>query len=315
MGRIVLTALLCTARVVAQAVSTPATQTPPALAERPLPQVRDLVLDVERNQQAAEAARRDYTYHIHEEDQELDGKGNIKKTTTTDSESVTIRGVRVDRVTARDGRPLNADEQRKENEKIDKEVEKDTERREKLADKGKETDSRGDELIPASRILQLLVFTNPRRVEFNGRPAIAADFTGDPNAKTRNPGESIIRDLTGTVWFDEQDRVIAHAEGRFLNDFKIGGGLVADVKKNSSFEATFSKVNDEVWLPKDIEGQGRLRFLLVAGFSGRMRLTVSDYRKFRSSSSIVSIGGEVGPDGKHVPDDAPKTPPAPAPKP
>ncbi len=120
------------------------------------------------------------------ERQQLDHNGNLKKTTTTDAESLTIDGIRVDRVVARNGKPLSAKEAQKESDRIDKEVAKAKERREKLATEGKATDSNGDDILTVSRILELGTFSNPRRVDLNGRPTIVLDYAGDPNAKTRN---------------------------------------------------------------------------------------------------------------------------------
>ena len=276
---------------------------------KPLPPIADLLHDVERNQKAAEAQRKDYTYHVHLDEQEFDGKGQVKKTVRTDSESMNLRGVRINRVVARDGKPLTPEQAAKENERIDKEIARDTERREKNQSKGESTDSRGDVLISASRILELGTFSNPRRVVLNGRPTIVADYAGDPNAKTRNSAEGVIRDLVGTVWIDEQDRTLARAQGHFLNDFKIGGGLVADVKKGSSFEAQFIRVNNEVWLPGTVDGQGKVRILLVSGFSGHVHLVASDYRKFRTSATIVSGDAIVAPDGTPLPTAGATTPP------
>jgi hypothetical protein len=272
---------------------------------KPLPPIPQLLQDVERNQKAAEALRKDYTYHVHLEEQELGGNDQVKKTIVTDSESLNLRGVRINRVVARNGKPLTPDEAAKENERIDKEIAKDTARREKNESKGESTDTRGDVLISASRILELGTFSNPRRVTLNGRPTIVVDFAGDPKAKTRNSAEGVIRDLVGTVWIDEQDRFLARAQGHFLNDFKIGGGLVADVKKDSAFEARFLRMNDEVWLPAEVNGHGRVRILLVSGFNGRIHLVTSDYRKFRTSSVIEGGGTIVQPDG------SPLTPPPP----
>jgi hypothetical protein len=276
---------------------------------KPLPPIAELLHDVERNEKIAEAQRKDYTYHVHLEEQELDGKGQVRKTILTDSESLNLRGVRINRVVARDGKPLTPEQAAKENERIDKEIAKDTERREKNQSKGESTDSRGDVLITASRILELGTFSNPRRVLLNGRPTIVADYVGDPNAKTRNSAEGVIRDLVGTVWIDEQDRTLVHAQGHFLNDFKIGGGLVADVKKGSSFDAQFIRINDEVWLPGVVDGQGKVRILLVSGFNGRIHLVTSDYRKFRTSATIVSGDRIVAPDGTPLPPAAATTPP------
>ncbi len=51
---------------------------------------------------------------------------------------------------------------------------------------------------------------------------IAVDYAGDPKAKTRNRAEDVIRDMAGTAWVDEQDRVLTRVEGHFVNTFKIG---------------------------------------------------------------------------------------------
>ncbi len=280
---------------------------PPASVEatEPLPDVSELLHDVERNADAMEKMRKDYTYHVHMEEQELDGKGGVKKTTVTDSESVTISGVRVDRVVARDGKPLTPEEAKKESDKIDKEVAKEKERRAKALASGVSTDAEGHEELTVSRILQLGTFSNPRRVMLNGRPTIVADYAGDTHAKTKNRFETMFRDLVGTVWIDEQDRALVQVQGHFLNDFKIGGGLIADVKKDSSFSAKMTKVNGEVWLPEELAGQGKVRVLLFAGFSGRVKVVTSDYRKFRASATIVGGGQVVGDDGKPVPEQPP----------
>jgi hypothetical protein len=300
------------ALVLVMMVGSVAAQTPKSApsaavgADKPLPAIGPLLLEVEKNQDAAEKMQRDYTYHVHAEQQELDGKGNVKKTTMTDSESVTISGVRVDRVVARDGKPLTPEEAKKESDKIDKEVARDKERRAKAESNGKSTDAEGHDELSVSRILQLGTFSNPRRVTLNDRPTIVADYAGDPNAKTKNRFETMFRDLVGTVWIDEQDRALVQVQGHFLNDFKIGGGLIADVKKDSSFSAKMTKVNGEAWLPEEITGQGKIRVLLFAGFSGRVKLVTSDYRKFRASATIVGGGQQVGDDGKPVPETAPQ---------
>ncbi len=120
---------------------------------QPLPPTTQLLLDAERNQLAAEAANKDYTYHVHLEQQELDHSGNPKKTTTTDSESLTIDGIRVDRVVARNGRPLTDKEAQKESDRIDKQVANAKVRREQRAAEGKPTDALGYDFLTVFRIL------------------------------------------------------------------------------------------------------------------------------------------------------------------
>jgi hypothetical protein len=284
----------------------PPTSPPDAVIAHPLPPIRELLLDVECNEKTTETARKDYTYHVHLEEQDLGGKGNVKKTTVTDSESMTVDGVRIDRVVARNGKPLTAEESLKESNRIDKEIARAKSRREKHEAKGQPSDSRGDVILPASRILELGTFSNPRRVDLDGRPTIVADYAGNPSVKARNPFEGIVRDLVGTVWIDEKDRVLVRGEGHFLNDFKVGGGLVLNIHKGLSFDFRTAKINGEVWLPASVDGQGSARILLLDHVNGRFRFVTSDYRKFRASSTIIQSNRLIGPDGQPLLD-----PPAP----
>ncbi len=300
------------------APATPAAESPDSA---PVPGAADLLREVERNQKRLEAQKQSYTYHVHTEQQQLDKQGNVKKTETEDAESLTIQGVRVNRIVARNGKPLTPEEQRKENERLDKDVAKAKERRGKIEATGGATDEEGHAVLPLSRILELGKFSNPRREEQGGRPVIAVDYAGDPEAKTHSVFESIMRDMVGTLWIDQADRVMIAAQGHFLNDFKLGAGLMADVRKGTSFDFKATRISDGVWLPADIKGQGSIRLLLFANFTGRMHVTTSDYRRFRTSATIVGSHGMIGPDGEPVPDPSaaqttPESSPVPnAPKP
>ena len=281
-------------------------------APAPLPDVRTFLLDVERNATRMDELRKEYTYHVHLEEQTLDKKGSLKKSEVLDSESLTVRGIRVDRLVARNGQPLTPAEQAKENERIDKEVAKAQEREAKAASHGQETNDHGDTILSVTRILELGTFSNERRVNLDGRPTIVLDYAGDPSAKTRSQPELIIRDLVGTLWVDEADRAIAKAEMHFVNDFKIGGGLVADVHKGTGLNFQARRVGESVWLPANINGQGSIRLLLFAGLNGRMNVSTSDYRRFHTSATVLAGEREVDANGNPLPA-APSTAPGTSP--
>ena len=315
---------LCSLAARAQTATVPGVSRPASVAagsarapvaNAPLPDPRTLLLDVERNEKRLEAARREYTYHVHMQQQRLNNDGRVKKSEVTDSESLTIRGVRVNRVVARDGKPLTPEEQAKESARIDKEVERAHERESKAANKGEETDDRGDVVLSAGRILELGTFANERRVERSGRPTIVLDYAGDQNAKTHSAVENVVKDLVGTIWIDETDHVLVRGQGHFLNDFKIGGGLVADVRKGSSFDFEAKRVDDAVWLPATIDGQGSVRLLLFAGFNGRMNLVANDYKRFRTSAVILPGQSKVDANGDRIPSLEPTGPKVPSPEP
>jgi hypothetical protein len=259
----------------------------PVPEERPLPDIPTLMHDVEANQRKAETIQKDYLYHSVETQREVDGQGHVKKTTVTESDHYWVNGVPVRRIVKKDGKELSPADLAKENERVDKQAEKARVRREKGDAQGKETDAAGHDEITVSRLLELGAFTNPRRVQLNGRDTIAVDYTGDPKAKTRNRPEEVIRDMVGTAWVDEQDHVLARVEGHFVNAYKIGGGLVVDIKKDTRFTFQQTKVNGEVWLPAHIDAQGSFRALLFVSFNGSFHAEESGYRKFRTSATVL----------------------------
>lgn len=263
------------------------TQAAPMLDQRALPDIPTLMREVEARQKASEAIQKDYIYHSVVTEQESNAHGGIKKTETREYDIFWVEGVEVSRLTKKDGKDLSLSEQKKESERLDKQIAKAKKKREEAEQAGRPTDPRGNDEITVSRILELGTFSNPRRVKLNGRDTIVVDYAGDPKAKTKNRAETVFRDLVGTVWVDEQDRVLVRAEGHFVNAFKIGAGLVINIQKGTSFSMVQTKVNNEVWLPEMFEGQGQARVLLIFNFKGTLRAINSDYRKFRTTSTIL----------------------------
>lgn len=269
--------------------------------DRPLPDIPAMMHEVEIHQRLAEAVLKNYMYRSVATAQEVDGHGSVKKTTTREYDHFWVSGVPVRRLVAKDGKELSAEEQKKESEHIDKEAARARAKRDKGEAAGKETDPRGNEEVTVSRFLELGHFANARRVKRNGRDTIAVDFSGDPKAKTRNRSEEVIRDLVGTVWVDEQDRMMCKIEGRFLNSFKVGAGLLVNIRKDTSFSMELKKVNDEVWLPVLLNGEGGARALLLFNFDGRVEVVYSDYRRFKATSTILPGLSKVEESGAAVP--------------
>ena len=276
-----------TARPELPQASQPADARAGSSPDTPLPDIVAMMHDVEQNQRRAEAIEKDYICHSVETQQQTDSGGRVKKTTVVEYDHYWSEGVPVRRLVRKDGKDLSASELAKEDDRIRKEVEKAREHRAKADAQGKATNARGDELITVSRLLELGRFTNPRRVQLLGRDTIAVDYEGDPSAKTRNRAEEVIRDLRGTVWVDENDRILVRAEGSFAGNFKIGAGLLVSIQKGTRFEMDQKKINEEVWSPAHIEAHGAARALLFFNFTGSVRVDYSDYRKLRTSSVVL----------------------------
>ncbi len=256
-------------------------------ADTALPDIPALMRAVETNQHTAEALARHYVYHSVQTMRQTDKQGGAKLTLVSEYDVYWIGDVAVRQLVRKDGRELTADERRKEGDRTTKEAEKARARRDRAAAEGKETGPRGEEEVTVSRLLELGRFTNAHRLELDGRPTIQVDFAGDPSAKTRNRFEEVIRDMEGTVWVDEQDSELRRVEGRFVRPFKVGGGLVADIRQGTSFQLDQKKVNNEVWLPSTMGAVGAMRVLLLFHFDGSGSVTNSDYRRFRATSTIL----------------------------
>jgi hypothetical protein len=319
MGQLLAVAALCaiTRLTTAQTTTQPST----ADSARPLPPVAELIEAVEKHEDRADALLQQYTYHRRVVMEDFDSNNAVKKTTVSDYESIPIEGVRVSRLVARNGKPLSPDEAEKADEDFDKAVERAKKNKAERDAKREQAEREGRsnrDFLPASRVLQLGTFSNERRVDYNGRPTIVLDFTGSRNARTQSETEKIVEDLVGTVWIDEQDRVLTRVEGHFPADFKIGLGLVLDIHKGLTFTMEQQKINDEVWLTKQIDGFGKASIgVFVVRVNGHTHAEMSDYRKFRASATIVGSNGAVDADGRPAdplpaaPPAAPTTPPVP----
>jgi hypothetical protein len=264
---------------------------PDAAADRPLPDINSLMQEVEAQEKDSQKAMRHYIYHVSHVEQDLDSHGAVKKSTSEERESFWIDGVFISRLLSRDGKPISGDELKKQNEEIDKRTAAAKEReQQKAAGTAPPPKKGGSDEVTFARFLELGTFSNPRRVVVHGRDTIAIDYNGDPKAKTHNLLEGAIHDLTGTVWVDEKDHAMVHIEGHFFDDFKVLGGLLADIHKGSWFDFTWTKVNDEVWLPELFRGRGSARIALFFNHTGAIEEHTSDYRRFTATAKVVPGG-------------------------
>jgi hypothetical protein len=236
-------------------------------ANSPLPEIPQLMHEVQQHQKQLEKVRENYTYTSLQTTQDIDSNGQVKKTETQEGEDFFVNGHVIERTVKKNGQPLSDHDQQKETERVTKLVEK--------AQKTPSDQALEGQTISVSRVLEIMDMRNPRREIFRGRPAIVFDFIGRKDAKTHGLAEDASKKLEGTIWIDEADRQVAHLEVRFIDNFRVAGGLVASIGKGSSFHFDQSLVNGEIWLPTAAEASLQTRVLLVKAY--RQHFTESDY--------------------------------------
>ena len=181
---------------------------------------------------------------------------------------------------------LTADEQQKENERVEKRVREYEKQQEKDGGKSVEAKKQKEDEAGISSILRVSRFGNARRESFRGHDVIVFDFEPNPAYQPTNLTENVLHKLVGVAWIDEQARQVVRLEARFTDSMKIGGGLLASVQKGSAFVFEQSKINDEVWLPSYAEAHFAARVLLLKGMQGDFVIRYSDYKKFRVESVV-----------------------------
>lgn len=249
----------------------PALPAKPA-AEAPLPDIRQLMQEVQQHQRQLDKVRESYTFTSLETTQDIDSNGQVKKTETTEHEAFFVNGHFIERTIKKNGQALDAKAEQKETERVTKMVEK--------AQKTPPGQPLEDSGVSVSRLLEIMDVRNPRRAIYRGRPTIVFDFAGRKNAKTHGLAEDASKKMQGAVWIDEADRQVAHLEISFIDDFRIAGGLFAKIDKGSSFHFDQAPVKDGLWLPTGGEGTVQARFLLLKNLRQHFTERDFDYKRF-----------------------------------
>ena len=240
-----------------------------------LPDAATMLHEVEAHQKALDKIREDYTFRAVQTTRQLDSSGNTKKVETEEHEVFFVNGERVEKLVRKDGKDLNPEQARKEQDRVNKEVLK--------ISKPGYTNPDKDE-ITLSRLLQIVAFSRPRRVGLNGRDTIVFDFAGDPHAKTHGRGEDALKKVSGTVWIDEADREVSRMSATLDENYHVGFGLLASVAKGSNVVFDQALIRNEAWLPTAVALHLQARALLVAGFRAEIDIRFDQYKKFQTDA-------------------------------
>ncbi len=242
-------------------------------AQAPLPDIRQLMREVQEHQKHLDQIRENYTYTSYQVVQDIDADGQVKKTESSEYEAFFVSGHVIERKVKSNDKPLSEHDQEKETERVTK-----------LAEKAQKT-PRGQSLegpsISIGRVLEIMDVSNERRELYRNDPTIVFDFVGRKDAKTHGMAEDASKKLQGTVWINEADRQVAHLEVRFNDNFRMVGGILATVQKGSSFRFDQSKVNGEIWLPTGAEGTVQARLLMFKNLRQHFRERDYDYQRFK----------------------------------
>lgn len=232
---------------------------------------------------------KDYTWIATETERSLDSKGQVKSTDTSRWETVVLFGEPHRRMLERNGKPLTAEEQRREQAKLDKAVAKlegetDAQRQRRLAELEKQREKDRDFLREVTDLYDLRI---EGQEKIDGLDTWVISAAPKPGYRPKRGDARPLLKIKGKVWIDKAEYQWVRIEAETTGTISYGLFLARlNAGARLFFEQT--RVNDEIWLPKfeRVSGSGRLG--LVKRIALEQDLTWSNYRKFQVDSKIVA---------------------------
>lgn len=253
-------------------------------------EIRDLIRRTADNDIQNQKKQRDYTYVERQEMKKLNGKGEVKSTEIETSDVLDIYGEQVQKLVAKNDRPLSDKDAKKEDEKIQKLIDKrrnesESDRQKRLAKQEKEREE-GREFV--REIADAYTFTFAGLEKLDGRDNYLIDAEPKPGYKPVHKDANILPKMRFRVWIDKDETQMKKLDVQVIDT--ISWGLfMARLHKGSRIIVENTRVNDEVWLQRHVAVKVDARLALLKDFNVEVDVTDRDYKKFRTDTKIVPI--------------------------
>jgi len=253
-------------------------------------QIMDLIRRVAENDMANDKKLRDYTYVEREEAKKLDKNGHVTSTDSKTSEVLQIYGETVEKVIARNDRPLSEKDAKKEDEKVQKFIDKrrnesDSDREKRIKKEEKERENAREFVKEIADAYNFQVLGSEI---IDGRDAWIIRGTPRPGYVPKGKDAKLLQDVAGKIWIDKAEDQWVRMDVSVLKTISFGLFL-ARLHEGTRVVVEQTRVNDEVWLPKHASVHVDVRVALLKNFDVDLDVTDRDYKKFRTGARIVGM--------------------------
>jgi hypothetical protein len=212
-----------------------------------------------------------YTYVERDEDRRLDSDGRVKSEDVDVSRTILVNGVPFEQLLKRNGRPLTAEEERKQKEKLDKLKRETPEQRAERIRKRAEEDTSLVREVPKAFDFQLV-----GEDEVNGRPAYVLQARPHPGYHAEGKYGKMFSKVEGKLWIDKQDLGWIKAEGQVIQPFSLGLFLVR-MLSGSEIKMQQTRVNGGIWMPERVQVRAAAKIFFVKSLVIDRVLSYSEY--------------------------------------
>ena len=239
-----------------------------------------------RNQEIA----RNYTYTERVEERKLDGDWAVKGVESKTYDVTFVYGEEYRRLIARDGKPLPSKEAAKEQEKLDKAVEKRAEESDKEREKRLAKQRKEDEDVRKMRaeVVKAFDFTLEGEEERDGVKCWRIRAEPKAGYEPEFSRAKFLPKMRGRIWIAQQDYGWVRAEAETIDNASFGLFLLK-LKEGATMEFEQRLINGEVWMMDMFRVRFDAKVALVKGLKREVEMAWGDYRKFEVESRIVGV--------------------------
>lgn len=246
-----------------------------------------LLRRVIESQEQQQERTREYAFHETTVTRDLDDEGRIERAKSEVALVTPGPEGEYRRLEGKDGRPLSAEEEKKEERKFQDYLkeqlglpaeERDRKTRDKLKRRVKRFQERLREAIEAYDFEPLedeVIQDVPLRV---------FRFSPKPGYEGHSRSTNILSRMEGTVWIDPRRDQLAKLQVRFVKNLKFLGGIFGRVSEGSEAAAEGWLAGDpgkEVWLLDEVAISLDARLYFLKSYRQRIEIDYHDYQRYR----------------------------------
>lgn len=185
----------------------------------------------------------DYLYQRHVHRKEFSSDGTLKSSVELKYRRDPWEELAVTRLIERDGKPLTAEEQKKQEETLRKRVEEI--RKGTTANTSRQQDEEQQFL---AELPDALDFVKAGVETYDGREVEVYEFSPRKNYQPKNIRARVFEKVRGKIWVDSKDVEIAKLDALVFDTVNVGFGVLGRIEKGTHFELERRRVDGNQWL-------------------------------------------------------------------
>lgn len=185
----------------------------------------------------------------------------------------------IDRLVAVDNEPLTAEQQTREDNRLETLLANPAEVR-------KEKQKQREDAARQYRMFAM--FPEAFQYQYAGTEGhlIKLQFEPNPRFVPNTRQQEVFHHLEGTMWIDPQQRQLARIDGELTSEVKFAGGFLGHLDKGGVFSVKFRQVDSDRWLMAALQVNMSGKALLFKTISVQEEREFEDYRHVPSNLTL-----------------------------